>query len=254
VIRQVRLFLCALQLMTRLPVPSLAGFQPDWIARSSPYYPVVGWIVGALSAAALLITSRWWPGLPAAAVAIGVGVLVTGGLHEDGLADTADGLGGGQTPDRRLEIMKDSRVGGYGVLALWGVLTIKAAALASLSPARGALVLVIAHGAARGLIVAVTAAVPYVGDPERAKLQAPAMRARWGEAAVAGALGLAPLAVWPLLSSAAFGAALAMVGILVLTMAARRLIGGFTGDVLGAVEQIAELGLVMGLSAAGLGR
>ena len=163
--RQARLFLCALQFLTRLPTPSLEGFEADWIARSAPWYPVVGWIVGAISAGALLLASHLWLGLPAAAIALAVGFVVTGGFHEDGLADTADGLGGGQTPERRLEIMKDSRIGSYGVLALWGVLTIKVAALAMMAPMQAALALVLAHGAARAFAVVVMASLPYAGDP-----------------------------------------------------------------------------------------
>ena len=190
-IRQARLFLCALQFLTRLPTPRLAGFEPDWIARASPYYPVVGWIVGGVCAGVLLLTSRFWPGLPAAAMAVAAGILVTGGFHEDGLADTADGLGGGQTPARRLEIMKDSRIGSYGALALWAVLTLKVVVLASLAPIQGSFVahLILVHGGARAFAVPVMASLRYVGDPKAAKLQTSAMTARPLEAAVALVLG-----------------------------------------------------------------
>lgn len=252
-IRRARLFLCALQFLTRLPTPRLGDFDPDWIARSSPYYPVVGWIVGALSAAGWLVAERFWPGLPAAAIAIGVGILVTGGFHEDGLADTADGLGGGQTPARRLDIMKDSRTGSYGVLAIWAVLTLKAATLASFSPVRGAIALVLAHGAARAFAVVVMATFRYAGDPDAAKLKPSPMGVRPHEAVIAVILGLAPLAVLLPPLQAAAGVGLATCGAALLALSARRLIGGFTGDVLGGVEQLAELGLLLGFAVKGFG-
>ncbi len=247
--RQIALFLCALQFMTRLPTPRLAGFKPDWIARSAPYYPVVGWAVGALSAAALLLASRFWPGAPSAVIAVAVGWLVTGGFHEDGLADVADGLGGGQTPPQRLAIMKDSRVGSFGVLALWSVLTLKVVALAAMAPVQAALALVLSHGAARAASVGVMAALPYVGDPDASKLKLTSMSVRAGEAFLAAALGLIPMAVLAPQVPALLGVVLAMGATLTLALLARRLVGGFTGDVLGGVEQLAEVGLLLGFSA-----
>jgi adenosylcobinamide-GDP ribazoletransferase len=252
-IQQARLFLCALQLMTRLPVPTLKGFQPDWIARSAPWYPVVGWGVGLVCAGAWLIASRWWPGLPAAIMAIGAGVLLTGGLHEDGLADTADGLGGGSDPVRRLEIMKDSRTGVYGLLAAGGALTLKAALLAGLTPHRGALVLVLTHGAARAFAAVTMAALPYAGDPEAAKLKAANEPVRPAEAAVAVFLGLLPFVCWSSPIQAVLAVAMAAVAACALALSARRLIGGYTGDILGAVEQTAEVALLLGLAVKGIG-
>jgi adenosylcobinamide-GDP ribazoletransferase len=249
-IRQARLFLWALQFLTRLPTPRLAGYGPDWIARSAPYYPVVGWIVGGLCAGVLLAASRLWPSPVPAILAVAAGLLVTGGFHEDGLADTADGLGGGQTPPRRLEIMKDSRVGSYGVLALWVALTIKVAALSALAPARAALALALAHGAARALPVAVMAVLPYAGDPEAAKLKPAPVGVHPAEAAAALVLGLTPSVLLLSPVSAGFGVGLAALAALVVAATAKRLVRGFTGDILGAVEQVAEVGLLLGFSAA----
>jgi len=246
---QARLFLCALQFMTRLPTPRLTGFQPDWIARSAPYFPVVGWVVGAISATAFLAASQFWPGLPAAIIAIVAGLLVTGGFHEDGLADTADGLGGGQTPARRLDIMKDSRIGSYGVLALWSVLTLKAVLLATMSPWQGALALVLIHGAGRAAASVVMASLAYVRAPDEAKLGPSPMAVRPYEAAIAVVLGVAPMILWPSPAQAAAGLVLATIGAVGLALLSRRLIGGSTGDVLGGVEQLAELGLLLGFAA-----
>ena len=245
--RQLKLFLCALQFLTRLPAPSFADFQPDWITRAARYYSLVGILVGAACAGVLLAAGQLWSGPLPALLALAAGVLITGGFHEDGLADTADGLGGGQTPRRRLEIMKDSRVGTYGVLALGLVLAIKVAALASLPLATAALALVAAHGAGRVAAVVVMVLQRHVSDRDDAKYKPAPDGVRPFELLVAAVLGLWPLALldWSGLAGATVGAILAAT----LALTARRLIGGYTGDVLGGVEQAAELGVLLGVSA-----
>ena len=245
--RQLKLFLCALQFLTRLPAPSFADFQPDWITRAARYYSLVGILVGAACAGVLLAAGQLWSGPLPALLALAAGVLITGGFHEDGLPDTADGLGGGQTPRRRLEIMKDSRVGTYGVLALGLVLAIKVAALASLPLATAALALVAAHGAGRVAAVVVMVLQRHVSDRDDAKYKPAPDGVRPFELLVAAVLGLWPLALldWSGLAGATVGAILAAT----LALTARRLIGGYTGDVLGGVEQAAELGVLLGVSA-----
>lgn len=247
-IQQARLFLCALQFLTRLPTPALKTFQPEWISRAAPYYPVVGWIVGGLSAGIFYLALHIWPPLVSAVLAVAAGFLITGGFHEDGLCDTADGLGGGLTPARRLEIMKDSRIGSYGALALWAVLTLKVAALSMLGPLQGVMTLIAAHGAARGLSVVVMAIVPYAGDPTLAKLKPSLSGVRRGEAVVAVILGLAPFALLPPRQSL-LGLLLTLLGAGTLVVCARRHIGGWTGDILGAVEQLSEVALILGFAA-----
>lgn len=240
-------FFVALQFLTRLPSPALNGFDPSWIARAVPFFPVVGWLVGAIAGAVFWGVSHWLPGWPAAVAALAAGLLATGGFHEDGLADTADGLGGGLTSERRLAIMKDSRLGSYGALALWAALSFKAAVLARLTPAEGALALVLAGGAARALVVPVMATLAYAREPDEAKLKPAPEGVRWWEAGAALAIGLAPLiALRPM--GGALGLALAVLAVLWLARAARRLIGGWTGDVLGGCEALAEAGLLAGLA------
>ena len=245
--RQLKLFFCAVQFLTRLPAPSFADFQTDWITRSARYFPLVGILVGALSAGVLLAAGQLWSGALPALLAVAAGVLITGGFHEDGLADTADGLGGGQTAARRLEIMKDSRVGTYGVLALGLVLAIKVAALAKLPLATAALALVAAHGAGRTAAVAVMVLERHVSDPASAKYKPAPNGVRPFELLIAVLLGLWPLALLGFagLVGAAVGGGLA----LLLALTARRLIGGYTGDVLGGVEQVCELGVLLGVAA-----
>ncbi len=247
--RELRLAVCALQLLTRLPTPRLEPYDPDWTARAARYYPLAGQLVGLISAAVLLVAARvWGGGLVPAVLALGAGVMATGGFHEDGLADTTDGLGGGRTPEARLAIMKDSRIGTYGALALGLVTALRVAALAGLRPQAAAVALLFAHGAGRAAAVVVMAALPYARDPAGAKLAPAAHPVTRTEAAVAVLLGL-----WPALlvgwRSAAIGLVLAAVAAGWLAWRARRGIGGYTGDVLGAVEQLCEAALLLGAAA-----
>ena len=247
--RQLRLFLCAVQFLTRLPTPALSGFEPDWISRCARYFPLVGLLVGGVCAAVFWAASQFWSGALPALLAIGAGVLLTGAFHEDGLADTADGLGGGGTPERRLEIMKDSRIGTYGALALGLVLATKVAALATLPAGLGAWTLVAAHAGGRGASVLTMRALAYVRDVDGGKWKpAPSDLGFW-EVLAALTFAALPLALSPagvVFQGLLAGALLA----LVLVLVARRLLGGYTGDVLGAIEQVFELGFTLGVAAA----
>lgn len=239
---QVRLLLVALQFLTRLPVPQVRGFTPDMISRSTRYYPVVGALVGGICALVLTGAAQVWDGVLPAMLAIAVGVLVTGAFHEDGLADTFDGLGGGTEPARRLEIMKDSRIGTFGALGLGLVLALKVAALAQLAPPLAALGLLCAHAGGRTAAVLAMAALAPVGQsawsPDRLRPIEPVL---------AVVLGAAPLVL--LGAQAAPALALGLALAVLPALAARRLIGGYTGDVLGAVEQMFELGVLLALAA-----
>ena len=245
---QVRLLLCAVQFLTRVPTPSPVGFQPEWITRSARYFPLVGQGVGLVSALVLLGAERVWGGGVAAVLAIAAGLLITGAFHEDGLADTAEGLGGGQTPARRLEIMKDSRVGTYGVCALGLVLALKGAVLASTPAMTAAAMLLAAHGLGRAAAVFVMRLTPYAPSGEAGKWKPAPQGVRTGEALAALLIGAWPLALLPpvaVLAGLAGGAA----PVLAVSLLARRLIGGHTGDVLGAAEQLFEVGFLLGVAA-----
>lgn len=243
--REALLFLCAVQFLTRLPVPHLAGFQPEWIGASARWFPLVGQLVGVLSAAVLLAAaSVFGPGLLPSLLAVGAGIALTGAFHEDGLADTADGLGGGLDRDARLAIMKDSRVGTYGLLALGFAIALRVAALAALPPWEAALALIGAHGVGRACAVVAMRATPYVRDAAEAKVK-PVPQ---GVAPAAVAVALASVA-WVPLVLPWIATALAALAAFWLLRQARRLIGGHTGDVLGAAEQVAETAFVIGCAA-----
>ena len=238
--------LSATALLTRLPVP--AG--PEGRAAEAAWaYPVAGLLVGAVAAIAGALGH--WAGLPAplcALVALAALVAATGALHEDGLADAADGLWGGWTPQRRLEIMRDSRIGAYGALALMLSLAARWAALSALyeiGPGAAAAAIAAAAALSRAAMPAMMWALPPARDS--------GMSAGVGEvpgaaailaAAIAGAAALvlvgweAPLAA--LWAAAATGGAVAV---------ARERIGGHTGDTVGATQQVAEIAVLLSILA-----
>lgn len=242
---------CAAQFLTRLPTPAPRAWTDELPARSARYFPLVGLAVGCVCAAVFLAARQVWPaGALPAVLAVGVGVLITGGFHEDGLADTADGLGGGHTPQQRLAIMKDSRIGSYGALTLGLVLAIRIAALAELQGVMLiAAALVCAHGLGRAAAVVAMRLMPYAADPEASKLRPAARAVRGREAVIALAIGLAPLALLPPWTAALAGLA-GLAAALWPTLAARRLVGGYTGDVLGAIEQAFETAFLLGVATA----
>lgn len=227
--------------------------MPDF-SRVSWATPVAGAVIGAFGAVVLLFAAIVdLPAVVAAGGAVGALALVTGALHEDGLADVADGFGGGTTREQKLAIMRDSRLGAYGGVALCLALLLRVGALGSIFE-RGvfsAVISVVAASAlsrAVGLIPLVTLSAAR-GDGAGASAARPsssAMRMALyiGSAiAMAPALGEASLAQTVVAILAAFGGAIAMCKL------AQRQIGGYTGDVLGAAQQVAEIAMLTALSA-----
>ena len=231
-----RLFLVALQLLTRLPVGDPMESDRD-VADSVAWYAVVGALVGGLSGFVWWMAALALPTRAAAVLAVGATVMLTGALHEDGLADTADGLFGGRTPADRLRIMKDSATGAYGVLALVLIVLLRVSLLAALSPVAGAAALVVAGSLSRGVTaIAMLNAVPARRDGSGAVLldhlrPGPAIAA--GVTAVVATSLFAGLEAIPVVlaaGAAAFG---------VRVSAVRRL-GGLTGDTIGAMILLSD--------------
>ena len=255
-LHELRLFFIALQFLTRVPVPRWVGFEPGWLNDSARHFPAVGLCVGAAGALVLWAAAHWWTAWIAVLLSIAATLWLTGAFHEDGLADTADGLGGHVPRERALEIMKDSRVGTYGVVALLLVLALKAAALHAMSlrdlvAALAALPL--AHAWSRCASVVLLATLPYAGDAEHAKAK-PLARQAGGSAllmsAVWALLAAAVASVaWPLPAIVAAAAVAALTTLLAGRWLSQRL-GGFTGDTLGAAQQVCEVAVYLALSAA----
>lgn len=248
--RELTLFLVAVQFLTRVPVPSFGSFETEWLDRAAKYFPLVGAAVGGISALALWGASQVWPASLAALIAVAAGIVATGCFHEDGLADTADGLGGGLTVARRLEIMKDSRIGTYGAVALMLVLALKIMSIAALEVPSAIGALIAAHASARLATVVAIQALPYAGDADAAKVKPLATGITGHEMVIAAVFGLAPIFM---IDPACFAIGLAggAMPALLLAYQSRRLIGGYTGDVLGAIEQVFEVGFLLAVVAAG---
>jgi adenosylcobinamide-GDP ribazoletransferase len=238
----------AASFVTILPVGSSKPAGDGAIARATWALPVAGLLVGLAGAAAYAIASKLGltPGL-SALLALATTTLITGALHEDGLADTADGLGGGRTRERKLDIMRDSRIGTYGVCALILSFGLRWSALAAIAnPWLVTLALVSAHAAARAGVPAFMSLVPPARpDGLSASAGSPPGRS------VATAFGLGTLCL-----ALALGPGKALVGLVLLSLAglvlarlAIRQIGGQTGDILGAFEQTSEI-LILLVSAA----
>jgi adenosylcobinamide-GDP ribazoletransferase len=230
--------------LTRLPLRHGAEIGGPALSRAVRAFPLVGVVVGVGGGAAFGLAS-WLglPPLPSALVAVAATVLVTGALHEDGLADVADGFGGGGDRARKLEIMRDSRIGTFGGLALVLSVALRASVLAALAePWSVLLALVAAHALARAMLPGVMSTLPLARDDGlAAESDAPPP----SQAAIAFGLGLlaALLTLGP--GTAVAAAAAAALAAWAMARLARRQVGGYTGDVLGSVEQMGEIAVLL---------
>ena len=244
---ELRLALTAVQYFTRLPVPAWVGHSSDHLQGSARYFTCVGILVGALGALMLWLTNLLLPSPLPAIVSTAFTVLLTGALHEDGLADTFDGLGGGATRERALEIMKDSRLGTFGMVALIFTLLTKIAALDSLPMTFAPAVLIAGHAFSRGCAIALLFAGGYVRNPEQSRAHAVARNIGRGEFIFAAIVGSVPL-FWCGLHALA-GVIAALIALFVLARWFLRRLGGFTGDTLGAAQQLTEIAFYLAVLA-----
>jgi adenosylcobinamide-GDP ribazoletransferase len=282
-IRFLRHYLLAVQFFTRIPVTgrlaAWVGYSPAMLRASAAHFPGIGWLVGAVAAGVYLLLLALLPPSPfaalvAAALSTVVTVLLTGGFHEDGLADVADGLGGSAERERALEIMKDSRVGAFGAMALVLALLAKVALLALLgspdvmppglddawldtsseAPLEGwlvAMALFAAHVVSRGLPLLLIRILPHVGDTAASKSKPLA------DQITLPSLGIA--LAWVFLALALVGTVLpaihliaassfAVIALLWMGRLFTRRLQGFTGDCLGATQQVCEIAFYLGLA------
>jgi adenosylcobinamide-GDP ribazoletransferase len=260
-----KIFLTAVQFMTRLRVPVTIVHEPVYLQQAPRYFPVIGWIVGALSALAFLVFSRYVSADAGVLASMITGLLVTGAFHEDGFADVCDGMGGGWTREKILHIMKDSRIGAFGAIGLIGILASKFVLLKELSlftpslvhPASSPLynypynyryfilAVLTAHSVSRLMSVLVMQVADYAADPDQSKSKhITSRRLSVGGLAVTILLALAPYAFlpWPFLLTILP----ALYATYELNRYFRRWIGGYTGDCLGAIQQVTELVIYLG--------
>lgn len=248
--RELPALLVALQFLTRLPMPFEVDFTPE-AARASPrWYPAAGIVIGVITGVIAWGAALLFPPLIAVLLSVAAGLVVTGGLHEDGFADACDGLGGVRPRDRVLEIMRDSRIGTYGVLGLGLMLAAKVATLAALPIAALPFVLIAGHAASRASMLWVMASSEYVRSAGAGSAVAGGIDQRAVQIAlITTAATLLPLLfVLPVLS-VALGLGGLVAGHYAMRRRFERRLGGYTGDCLGAVQQCSEVGFFLGLLA-----
>ena len=256
--KQWKYFLLALGFFTRIPVPSFADFQESDLNHSAKYFPLIGIIVGLFGAASYALSAQFLPQNIAVLSSMATTIYLTGAFHEDGLADSADGLGGGWQREQILTIMQDSRLGTYGAVALFLMLFAKFQLLNSLNSYFVPFALIAGHALSRLSAVYIMASLNYTKPEGKAKPLATHINKV--DLLVASGFGLLPLVLlsWyftPWLSDLLAWLKLALcviVPVLISWVWWRHKIckwlSGYTGDTLGAMQQIIELAFYLGLA------
>lgn len=257
-LQELRLFLTAVQFFTRIPVPAWVGHSALQLEQAARYFPLVGICVGALSAAVLWLGAQVLPLSLAVGLSMAASILITGAFHEDGLSDFADGMGGGYTLEKTLAIMKDSRVGAYGVIALVLVLLLKYQALLALGDKHSlmlvAAALIAAHSVSRLMAASLMLTQRYIREDDSARAKPAAQQISAISFTIALLTSIAALGIW-CAAGAHIAAILAAVAAALLMRAylawqLKKRLCGYTGDCLGAVQQLSELAFYLGLLAA----
>ncbi|PWJ55040.1 adenosylcobinamide-GDP ribazoletransferase [Dyadobacter jejuensis] len=248
--QQYTLFLVALQFYTRIPVPAWVPYHPEDLSKATRFLPLVGWLVGIVTAGVWLVLEPLTNGHVALLLAMSASVLLTGAFHEDGFADACDGFGGGWTRDKILLIMKDSRIGTYGSIGLLLLLALKFASLQLLSEKMGGdSVLIVfnllaAHSLSRLMAALLIFTLPYARETDDSKSKPVATAAGFSTISIALLLALLPLLGLCYFSGTLWGmAVLSGLGLVTYGMGRyyKKWIGGYTGDCLGAVQQVTEV-------------
>jgi len=242
--REVQIFFMALTFLTRIPAPTWVSYSESALNQAPRYFPLIGAIVGGIGATVFWLAHLIWPVSIAVLVSMLVTIMITGAFHEDGLADTCDAFGGGWRKEQALEIMKDSRLGTFGVSGLILILALKYLALVNTPTSLIPLVLIAGHSLSRFVAITFLVTDAYVRSDAartsaRGKSGAVAQKMSPGSLLVAALLGLLPLTlfnprVW-----------LALIPVFLIRWGMgryfRKRIGGYTGDCLGATQQITEV-------------
>ena len=231
-------YFIAQMFLTRLPSPNSLKWSDSELAASTPYFPAVGIVVGLIAALAWLAGFAGWGANLAAIFAVAAGILATGAFHEDGLADAADGIGGAFSIEKKLAIMRDSRVGTYGSVALILIVLTKILALAQVEPSRVPGILITAHVVARWSSLPLIYNNKYVREQGTGKPFAATVTA---QRLIAASLFTIICVICCVQLQAIAVVLVAVLTVLVAQWYLRRKLGGITGDVLGAVNSITEL-------------
>ncbi len=231
----------SLSFLTRLPVRSEELTSAE-LARAIPWFPAAGFVIGGIVASVFWVAAQGLPVTLAAVLAILTGAAITGGFHEDGLGDTFDALGGGWSPDEMLSIMKDSRQGTFGVLAIVGTVLVRVVALAALPAIVGVWTLVLAHTLARGAVVGVMVVSTPVATSGLGASYARELHRPTATVSSLFAAGAA-VVVWGVNGLLVVGVLVIVVAVFMIWVQGK--IGGYTGDILGAAEQFGEMAILV---------
>jgi len=251
IMREIKALFSALEFLTCIPVPSWIGWEKGRLDRAATWFPMVGIIVGIVAALIFALTSAAFSPLIAALLTICGAILVTGALHEDGLADFADGIGGGRDREQALSIMKDSRIGSYGTVTLGLAIALKVAALATMAPVIAIPALIAAHGLSRCQMRLAALGIDYArpaGDAKVAPLAPKEPPTRTGFLLIVTLLALLPALFGAPTLGVILAVALALLAGFAVRFLMRRRLGGWTGDCLGAVQQASETAFLIGAS------
>ncbi len=239
-----KLFLLALSFYTRLPYPQTLDYRQ--LPQAAVYLPLIGWLIGGISAIVFYLADLLWPQTTAVILALIAGILSTGALHEDGFADVCDGFGGGMNKQRILEIMKDSHIGVYGLLGLLLMLLLKISVLTAMPSAAVPLLLIAGHSISRLSPLLLMRRYTYARE-HHSKASGAVYQPPFQELIFATLIALLPLALLPVLCASAIVPV--MLATVLLGHYFYRHIGGYTGDCLGASQQVAETIFYLSVSA-----
>lgn len=240
--RERDIFLTALMFFSRIPVPRWLNYhyEAEYMQAGSRYFPLIGSLVGAMAGLSYWLSALLLPVPVAILISMASSVLLTGAFHEDGWADFCDGFGGGTNSAQVLAIMKDSRLGSYGALGLFFMLLLKAVSLYELQQVGNLwLMLIAAHSLSRLVAASVIFSHDYVRDDAHAKAKPLASSMSLASLFLASFFGLLPLLALPVICWIALPATFLTRFIMLRVMLKR--IGGYTGDCLGAIQQMSEL-------------
>lgn len=244
-----QLFFTALMFYTRIPVPKTIDHSAGMLNRSTMFFPLIGWIIGGIGVGTFWLAKWLFPPELAVLFSMIATIWATGAFHEDGFADVCDGFGGGWSKTQILTIMKDSRLGTYGVVGIGLLLAVKFFALKNLLTIEvfswaTVLKYIMAHSLSRFVAVTIIAALPYAREDAESKAKPVAEGITGGQLAVAAVFGLLPL----LVLVAYTGLWIYLTFLIPLALVRWRLmrwfvkwLGGYTGDCLGATQQLSEV-------------
>ncbi len=255
--RELHIFLTAVMFYTRIPCPKWVDHNPDYISLATRYFPVMGWIVGGVYAGVIILSMYLFSPFISILLGLVSSVLLTGAFHEDGFADVCDGFGGGWTKERILLIMKDSRVGTYGVVGVILIFGLKIASTNSLlnsffDPFIFISLIISSHSLSRMMTVLVIYFQQYAREDQDTKAKPVATGISTNNLLISFILGLFPFFIFLFQTNLLFSVALMPMLLITLYLMHyfKKWIGGYTGDCLGATQQINEVVFLLSLLAA----